>query len=446
MTAQLSSVKHNRHSIIPLHIWSSPCLIYLLVCLVVLPGARAVTPAPDGGYPNNNTAEGDFALQLLTGGTDNTAVGTSALYSNLSGSNNIAIGVDALVSNTEGNYNTAVGYLSLFSNTTDYNTALGSLALYGNTSGAANTAIGFASLSSNVDGFANTALGRSALYSSIHAGYNTALGTNALLSDTDGAYNTAAGALALWYNTSGSFNMASGGYSLYLNTTGSDNLAAGYQALYNNTTGSSNIALGGSAGLNLTTGSNNVDIGNKGVAGEAKTIRIGTKGTHTTTLIAGIAGKTVAAGVGVLIDTNGKMGTINSSERFKEAIKPMDTTSEAILALKPVTFRYKKELDPAGVPQFGLVAEDVEKVNPDLVARDEEGQPYTVRYEAVNAMLLNEFLKEHRKVEQQDGRLEQQQRTIAKQQKQIEALTAGLQKVSAQIELSKSAPEVAENN
>src|SRR5205823_9605900 len=193
-----------------------------------------------------------------------------------------------------------------------------------------------------------------------------------------------------------------------------------------NTTGSSNIALGSNAGVNLTTGSNNIDIGNKGKAGESDYIRIGTKGTQTHTLIAGISGATVAGGVGVIIDTNGHLGTVVSSERFKDKVKPMDKASEVILALKPVTFRYTKELDPAGIPQFGLVAEEVEKVNPDLVARDEQGKPYSVRYEAVNAMLLNEFLKEHRKVEKLES-------TVAQQRKDFEAivdqLKAQIQKV-----------------
>jgi hypothetical protein len=205
-----------------------------------------------------------------------------------------------------------------------------------------------------------------------------------------------------------------------------------------NTTGSFNIALGANAGDSLTTGSNNIDIGNEGRAGEANTIRIGRGGTHANNFIAGISGVIVAGGVGVIIDNNGKLGTVVSSERFKHEIKSMDKASEAILALKPVTFRYKKELDPAGIPQFGLVAEQVEKVNPALVARDAEGKVFTVRYEAVNAMLLNEFLKEHREVQEQKA-------TIAKQQKQIEALTAGLQKVSDQLELSKPAPQVVNN-
>jgi hypothetical protein len=179
-----------------------------------------------------------------------------------------------------------------------------------------------------------------------------------------------------------------------------------------------------------------------GVALESNTIRIGNE-THTNTFIAGINGVTVAGGVGVVIDTTGHLGTATSSARFKHEIKPMDNASEAILALKPVTFRYKHELDPAGIPQFGLVAEQVEKVSPDLVARDEQGKPYTVRYEAVNAMLLNEFLKEHRKVEQQRKDFEA---AFAQQQRQIDALAASLQKVCAQLELSKSAPQTALNN
>jgi hypothetical protein len=169
-----------------------------------------------------------------------------------------------------------------------------------------------------------------------------------------------------------------------------------------------------------------------GNAGEANTIRIGKQGTQKSTFIAGISG-TAVNGVAVVVSSNGKLGVASSSSRFKKAIKPMDKASEAILALKPVTFRYKKELDPDGIPQFGLVAEQVEKVNPDLVARDAEGKVYTVRYEAVNAMLLNEFLKEHRKVEEQGA-------MIAQQQKQIESLTAAVQKVSDRVELSKQAP------
>jgi hypothetical protein len=196
--------------------------------------------------------------------------------------------------------------------------------------------------------------------------------------------------------------------------------------------------LGDSAGFN-TTGRNNIDIGNAGVADESNTIRIGTVGTQTDTYIAGVSGATVPTGVGVIVDANGHLGTTTSSARYKNDIKPMDKASEAILALKPVTFHYRQELDPEGIPQFGLVAEQVEKVNPDLVARDEQGKPYTVRYEAVNAMLLNEFLKEHRKVEQQGATIAEFKKEIANLTATVKEQAAQIQKVSAQVELSKFA-------
>ena len=227
------------------------------------------------------------------------------------------------------------------------------------------------------------------------------------------------------------------------NTTGANNTACGSGALVSNTTGSSNVALGNNAGSNLTTGNNNIVIGNAGVAGESGRIRIGTQGTHTNTLIAGIYGAPATTGIPVLVGPKGKLGTIQSSARFKEAIKPMDRASEALLALEPVTFRYKQELDPDGIPQFGLVAEQVEKVNPDLVVRGEDGKVTTVRYEAVNAMLLNEFLKEHRKVAEQQNTISDLKSTVQKQQRQIEALTAGLQKVTARVELSNDVRRVA---
>jgi hypothetical protein len=241
--------------------------------------------------------------------------------------------------------------------------------------------------------------------------------------------------------------VASGVSALTYNVVGHDNTAEGFQALLNNK-GSYNIGIGSNAGANLTSGSNNIDIGNLGVAGEAAKIRIGKQGTQAATYVAGIYGKTVASGtkVAVMIDSTGKLGTVVSSARFKNQIKPMDKASEAILALKPVTFRYKEELDPDGIPQFGLIAEEVEKVNPDLVVRDEDGRVNTVRYEAVNEMLLNEFLKEHRKVEELRAIIAKQDATNAHQQKQIEALTAGLQRVVAQVESGKSAPRIAIND
>jgi hypothetical protein len=207
--------------------------------------------------------------------------------------------------------------------------------------------------------------------------------------------------------------------------------------MVNNSAGNVNIALGFRAGINLTTGDSNIDIGNAGIAAEARTIRIGTTGTQTKTFVAGINGAAVT-GSAVKVNAAGQLGTAPSSQRFKDAIKPMDKASEAILGLKPVTFHYKKELDPEVIPQFGLIAEQVEKVNPDLVARDSDGKIYTVRYEAVNAMLLNEFLKEHSQVQQLKA-------TVARQQKQIEALTATVRKVSERVDLSAPAPRIVAN-
>ncbi len=255
--------------------------------------------------------------------------------------------------------------------------------------------------------------------------------------------NTATGDYALFNLTTGTRNTAIGFQALNTNTTGGKNTAIGFFALQDNSTGKNNIALGYAAGT-FTTGDNNIHIGNVG-AQESDTIRIGTaagrniREFQSNAYIAGISGVTIAAGVPVMIDADGHLGSTTSSERFKDEVKPMDKASEAILALKPVTFHYKKELDPDGIPQFGLVAEQVEKVRPDLVARDKEGRPYTVRYEAVNAMLLNEFLKEHKTVQEQGE-------TIARLQKQIEALTVGLQKVSAQLEASKPVPQIVLNN
>jgi hypothetical protein len=284
----------------------------------------------------------------------------------------------------------------------------------------------------------NTAVGDSALANNTSGTDNTALGEEALDSNTNGFGNVAIGSFALLLSTANQ-NTAVGFGALQSNTIGSNNTANGETALHNNTTGDANIALGYQAGYNLTTGSNNIDIGNTGLASDSKKIRIGKTGMQTATFIAGISGAPVPTGVPVIVDTNGHLGTVISSARYKEAIQPMDEASDGILALKPVTFRYKQELDPQGIPQFGLVAEEVEKVNPALVARDDQGKPYTVRYEAVNAMLLNEFLKEHRKNEEQ-------QAMIARLEQQVEALTAGLQKVSAQVESSKSAPQTVFNN
>ena len=397
-------------------------LVY--VCFTLSQQAQAV--CQDACLNNDNTVLGSDALINLTIGSYNTAIGFSALSSNTTGNDNTTAGAFALVLNTSGNDNTADGAFALQRNTTgSENTAIGSETLYSNTTGGDNTATGFAALYSNTTGISNTANGWQALYFNTTGNNNTATGLDALLSNTIGFSNTATGVLALGFNTTGNLNTASGAGALVSNTIGANNTAVGGAALQGNTTGDSNTALGVSAGANLTTGSNNIDIGNAGVAGESRTIRVGTMPTHKNTFIAGIFNAAVT-GSTVVVNSNGKLGVTASSARFKDAIKPMDKASEAILALKPVTFRYKHDIDPANIPQFGLVAEQVERVNPDLVARDEQGKPYTVRYEAVNAMLLNEFLKEHRKVQQLEA-------NAVRQQKQIEALTAGLQEVKAQV-------------
>ena len=423
-------------------------LLVILASFVFSLTARGVTPAPDGGYPNQNTAEGEDALFSLTGNTlGNTAVGYQALYKTTTGGSNTAIGDQALYTNTIGNFNTASGGFALFSNLSgSYNTAHGYTALFGNTTGIYNAADGYAALSSNNTGQSNTANGYFALGSNSSGDNNTATGYTALQNNTTAVENTATGNAALFSNTEGNQNTASGTQALYSNTTGYNNTADGSFALLSNTTGAYNIALGFLAGSNLTTGSNNIDIGHPGVAGEGNHIRIGTKGTHRAIFVAGIYGTTIASGAQVIVGSGGKLGTIQSSARFKEAVRPMEKASEAILALKPVTFRYKHELDPESIPQFGLVAEEVEKVNPALVARDDEGKAYTVRYEAVNAMLLNEFLKEHRKVGELEAIAAQQQKEIKELAGTLKKQASQIQKVSQQLARSRLAPQLVAAN
>jgi Chaperone of endosialidase len=428
-----------------------PVFLVVLVCFGLSLSSRAVSPPPDGGYPGANTAEGTGALFSRTTGTYNTAVGFYALRHNTSGSSNTAIGSGALNSNQDGGANTAMGSGALTSNLVGGNTAVGAQALNLNELGGLNTATGYFALALNVNGNQNTAIGGTALYANVSGNQNTATGFYALSGNETGSSNTADGTAAL-FNCGGSKNTATGAQALQFNNEGSENTAVGNEALRNKQSGSNNIALGSLAGQQLNSGSNNIYIGALGAPSESDTIRIGKTQVQTTVYMQGIYGATVASGTGteVFVDSSGHLGTVTSSARFKNEIQPMHKASEAILALKPVTFRYKREIDPDGVTQFGLVAEDVERVNPQLVVRDKEGKPYTVRYDAVNAMLLNEFLKEHRKVEQQEATIVQLkkdlQATAAHQRKQIEALTAGLQKVSAQVELGKPAPQTTLNN
>jgi trimeric autotransporter adhesin len=399
----------------------------------------------DGFY---QTAVGAGALQFSTG-SQNTGVGYEALYGvggSSTGSNNTATGYQALFTDTSGGSNTANGYLALFFNTTgSFNTATGRGALYHNTTANNNVATGYQALNSNKTGTANTATGTQSLDKNTSGTGNTAIGYQALFSNTINGSNTATGYQCL-FNSTGNADTAYGQAALFSNTSGGNNTAVGSAALYENTTGANNIGIGGAAGFLLTTGSNNIDVGNVGAAGESSTVRIGTTGTQTNTYIAGITGVTVAGGIGVIVDSSGHLGTSTSSARYKENIQPMDNASEAILSLQPVTFRYKKNLDPKAIPQFGLVAEQVAKVNPDLVARDDQGKPYSVRYEAVNAMLLNEFLKEHRKNGQQEIRIGEQQKEIAALKGALQQQAAQIQKVSAQISMTRPAPRLVIDN
>ena len=359
-------------SIIQLKTPALPLLITLtLACVVLLTAVQAVVPAPDGGYPGGNTAEGQNALFSLTSGGFNTAIGLFSLR--------------AL---TNGKFNTGVGAGTLLLN--------------------------------NADG-------------------NTAIGAGALLNNISGPTNTATGAFALFNNTIGDGNTAIGANALLSNTTTNGNTAIGSFALINST-GAGNTAIGYGAGSNVSTANGVICIGHNG------------QNVTATTWIENVYGATTQSGTTaqVIVSDDGQLGTIASSERFKKDIATMDKASEAILSLRPVTFHYKT--DAKGIPQFGLIAEEVAKMNPALVLPDKDGKPYSVRYDAVNAMLLNEFLKEHRKVQEQDATIAQvkstttrQEATIAQQQKQIEALTEGLQKVSAQLELSKPATQTAGN-
>jgi hypothetical protein len=338
-----------------------------LVGALALAGtAYAQVPSTnDTSDGNQNTGMGTGALggpnpQVLTG-TDNTASGYQALYSNESGDGNTASGYSALASNTRGNSNTATGWAALTSNTTgNNNTASGTIALEFNTSGSENTAFVFQALSSN----------------------------------TTGSNNTASGLAALQNNTTAINNTAFGYESLIENTTGSNNTANGAHALASNTTGSSNIAEGWHAGYNLTTGSGDIDIGSPGVAAESGVIRIGTTSTQSAAYIAGIYGVTTGTpGMAVVIDSSGKLGTVSSSIRYKEDIQPMAEASERLLQLRPVRFRYKKPDALGDKPiQYGLIAEEVAEVYPELVVRDgTTGRIDGVRYDELAPMLLNEM-------------------------------------------------------
>src|ERR1043166_6029939 len=455
----------------------------VLMCFAVLPQMQAAPqpevvpsplpnyPYPDGCYQNFTTAEGCNALFNLTDGAGNTAAGWYSLYEDTTASYNTALGAGTLVLNTadsntatgaaglllngDGTQNCAYGTNALVYNGfgvdgADFNNAFGAFALFNNSDGYQNNAVGNHALFENITGAGNTAVGDLALQNNDSSGnatgnINTAVGAQALLANVDGDSNNAVGYSALENLTDGAQNNAVGTYAL-VNSNGAANTAVGDSAFMNSATGSFNTVIGWDAGARTgVDGSDNIYIGatsgpNPGPSANGP-IRIGDPGFIQGCWIAGISGATSTGGSAVFVNAAGKLGTLTSSARFKDDIKPMDKASESLFALNPDTFHYKKQIDANGTPQFGLVAEEVAKVNPDLVINDPNGKPYTVRYEAVNAMLLNEFLKEHSIVQKQ-------QATIALQESQIKALIAGLreqatqiQKVSAQLGMIKPSPQ-----
>jgi trimeric autotransporter adhesin len=450
------------------------------VCFSFLPQIQAVSPSPDGCYPNFATAEGCNALNLLSSGAANTGLGWYALFSDSTGSfntsvgggaltlnngdSNTAVGVAALLLNSTASENTAVGTGALVNNTVDGNTATGAFALEANTIGGTletshmgtdlgpNTAIGSHALENNVDGSASTALGYNALHSQVtgftaggdpHLAANTAVGFEALANVT----GSAAGDNAL--------NTALGYQALFDLTDGNSNVAIGWQAGFGLTTGDGNVAVGGEAGVGLTSGTENVFIGK--FQGPATA----TENHHT--YISNIRNTSLPAGGSIDLVTidlaSGLLGHNSSSRRYKEDVEPMDKASEALYQFKPVSYRLKKEVDRHQSRAFGLIAEEVAEVNPDLIVRNAQDQVEGVHYEMVNAMLLNEFLKEHKKVEEQQSKINNQQAsiaelraTVAQQAKGMEVLTAQLKeqaaeilRVNAQVEMIKAAPQVVVN-
>jgi hypothetical protein len=414
------------------------------------PKLFGVSPPPDGGYPGGNTAEGQNALFSLTTGGYNTAVGYLSLRSDTTNSFNTAIGAGTLLANTA-DENTAIGAGALLSNTTGlFNTATGAFALVHNTTGSGNTADGEGALLSNTTGHDNTANGFDALLSNTDGISNTAIGSGALQQNAGNSLNTAIGTHALFSND-GAANTAVGNEALAGNSIGSGNTAVGDTALFNNVEGDGNTAIGQFAGQNVD-GAFNICIGDQvfGNSGESGTIHIGDSSNPSALAqncyIAGIFNATSVGGTPVYVNSTNHLGTVTSSARFKDNIRPMDKVSEALFALKPVSFRYKKEIDPAGTAQLGLVAEDVEKVNPDLVVRDEEGKPYSVRYDQVNAMLLNEFLKEHKKVQEQQTKITKLESTVGSLVATAREQATQIQTISGQAVLRRpAAKEIAAN-
>jgi Chaperone of endosialidase len=367
-----------------------------------------------------NTALGTGALSSVTTGVNDTALGFNALNANTAGLENSATGAAALLSNTTGIDNTAAGFHALEFNTTGIdNTATGVASLVRNNADN-NTATGFSALRFNTTGTQNTATGVNALLQNVDGSFNTATGLGALELNTSGSNNTATGINALLFNTADN-NTGIGANALQSNTGGIGNTATGFDALMHNTTGTGNIALGFNAGTNLTTESNDIEIGNPGVAGDSGVIRIGTKGTATRTLIAGINNAPIfASSVPVVVNINGRLGFLASSARYKRDIRDMGEASGGLMKLRPVTFRYRGDL--AGRLQYGLIAEEVARVYPELVTYGADGKVETVAYHLLPAMLLNEMQRQVRENQRKDARIAALERQLVAQQRRVSTL------------------------
>jgi hypothetical protein len=367
--------------------------------------AAAQPPNPTGSDLNGNTAGGDAALLSVTSGFNNTGFGISALQTTTTGQSNTAIGSDSLQANTTGGFNAAVGTESLYSNTT----------------GSANTATGYASLRFNAAGSQNTATGYRALRANTDGGLNTATGYDALFSNTLGGANTAIGNSALYSNTTGPYNTASGVYALKANTTGRSNVAVGYGALIALTGNSNaNIAIGTNAGSTLKAGSSNIYIGNSGVTNEGNATRIGTN--QNKVFIAGISGAPVS-GASVVVASDGRLGVVASSARYKQDIKPLSGASQKLAQLRPVSYSYKVE---PGATHYGLIAEEVDKVMPEIVVRDQQNRPESVQYQEIIPLLLQERQDLRAELARQRGLIEQQAETLAAMRRTLDARLAAL--------------------
>jgi hypothetical protein len=385
------------------------------------------------GY--KNTAMGFAALQSSMG-SDNAAFGSGALNLSEGGNDNAAFGMDALYYNLSGTANTATGSHALYKNTSSYNTAVGFTALSANSGGTMNSAFGLAALGNGAEGSYNTALGTEALLENNGGNYNTAVGLMALIDNSSGSFNTASGSYALVTNVNGNSNTGVGYSALYSNNGGSVNVAVGQNALYSDVSGGNNIAIGAMSGYDIT-GSNNIDIGSMGASGDNGIVRIGTAGTQTKVFIAGVESNKVT-GNAVYVTASGALGVLASSERYKNAIETMGSDTEKLMRLRPVSFHLKT--DPNGAVQYGLIAEEVDKIYPELVIRDEAGQIQGVRYDELAPMLLNVVQKQQKQMSAQDAAIEAQATEVSAMKLQFAELAQQNRELQAAL-LQRSVPD-----